>query len=144
MGKMVATDISAGFNLVSKEILIPKMEKFGFGEMSCKLLENYLTRRRTQVKIKNVKSGEIVLETGVGEGSVLGRNFFSCGMADMSVVAKRSCRPLRTLTTSRSTSRRLSMPMTAQGSWPLTRGMNSKLLQMSSSKVSANSILQMV
>ena len=92
LGKTVAivtTDISAGFNLVSKEILIPKMEKFGFGEMSCKLLENYLTRRRTQVKIKNVKSGEIVLDTGVGEGSVLGPTFFSCGMTDVSVVAKR-------------------------------------------------------
>lgn len=86
---IVTTDISAGFNLVSKEILIPKMAKFGFGEMSCQLLENYLTRRRTQVKIKNIKSGEVVLDTGVGEGSVLGPNFFSCGMTDVSVVAKR-------------------------------------------------------
>ena len=49
---MLTTDISAGFNLVSKEILVPKMAKFGFGENSCKLLENYLTGRRTKVKIK--------------------------------------------------------------------------------------------
>ena len=91
---IVTTDISAGFNLVSKEILIPKMSKFGFGEMSCKLLENYLTGRRTRVKIQNVKSGEVLLETGVGEGSVLGPNFFSCGMTDVAVVATRITKAL--------------------------------------------------
>ena len=91
---IVTTDISAGFNLVSKEILVPKMAKFGFGEMSCKLLENYLTGRRTQVKVKNIKSGEVLLDTGVGEGSVLGPNFFSCGMTDVSVVAKRVMKTL--------------------------------------------------
>ena len=50
---VLTTDISAGFNLVSKEILIPKMLKFGFGEKSCQLLSNYLTGRRTTTKICN-------------------------------------------------------------------------------------------
>lgn len=97
-GKTVAiltTDISAGFNLVSKDILVPKMRKFGFGPNSCKLLYNYLTGRRTKVKVKNVTSSEVGLETGVGEGSVLGPNFFSCGMTDISVVTKRVMKKLR-------------------------------------------------
>ena len=97
-GKTVAiltTDISAGFNLVSKEILVPKMSRFGFGEKSCDLLRNYLTGRRTRTKVKNIMSSEIELETGVGEGSVLGPNFFSCGMTDVSVVAKRVMRKIR-------------------------------------------------
>ena len=92
---ILTTDISAGFNLVSKEILVPKMAKFGFGENSCKLLNDYLTGRRTKVKIKNFLSGEVQLETGVGEGSVLGPNFFSCGMTDISVVAKRVVKKLK-------------------------------------------------
>ena len=76
---VLTTDISAGFNLVSKEILIPKMSKFGFGEKSCQLLSNYLTGRRTKTKVKNILSSDGEVETGVGEGSLLGPNFFSCG-----------------------------------------------------------------
>ena len=91
---ILTTDISAGFNLVSKEILIPKMSRFGFGEMSCQLLQNYLTGRRTRTKVNNIMSREVELETGVGEGSVLGPNFFSCGMTDVSVVAKRVAKAL--------------------------------------------------
>ena len=86
---ILTTDISAGFNLVSRDILVPKMSKFGFGEKSCKLLDDYLTGRRTQVKVKGILSPEVTLDTGVGEGSVLGPNFFSCGMTDVSVVTKR-------------------------------------------------------
>ena len=40
-------------------------------------------------------SSEIELKTGVGEGSVLGPNFFSCGMTDIGVVAKRVVRKLK-------------------------------------------------
>ena len=71
------------------------MAKFGFGKNSCKLLHNYLTGRRTKVKVKNVTSPEVSLETGVGEGSVLGPNFFSCGMTDVSVVSKRVMKKLK-------------------------------------------------
>ena len=91
-GKVVGvltTDVSAGFNLVSKDILIPKMARLGFGEDSQELLENYLSGRRTKVKVKNAVSPPVSLDTGVGEGSVLGPNFFSCGMTDVSVVASR-------------------------------------------------------
>ena len=86
---ILTTDISAGFNLVSKEILVPKMRRYGFGPNSCKLLRNYLTGRSTKVKIKSLSSPSVNLDTGVGEGSVLGPNFFSCGMTDISVVASR-------------------------------------------------------
>ena len=92
---VLTTDISAGFNLVLKEMLVPKMSKFGFGEKSCQLLGNYLTGRRSTTKIKNIMSKEVSLETGGGEGSVLGPNFFSCGMTDISVVAKRVMKELK-------------------------------------------------
>ena len=69
--------------------MVPKMRKFGFGVKSCKLLHNYLTSRRTKVKVKHVISTGVGLETGVCEGSVLGPNFFSCDMTDISVVARR-------------------------------------------------------
>ena len=43
----------------------------------------------TQVKVKNVLFFPVSLDTGVGEGSVMSPKFFSCGMTDFSVVAKR-------------------------------------------------------
>ena len=92
---ILTTDISAGFNLVSKDILVPKMKRYGFGPNSCKLLRNYLTGRSTKVKIKSLTSPSVTLDTGVGEGSVLGPNFFSCGMTDISIVAKRVTKYLK-------------------------------------------------
>ena len=92
---VLTTDISAGFNLVSKEILVPKMRRYGFGPNSCKLLRNYLTGRSTKVRIKSLSSSSVTLDTGVGEGSVLGPNFFSCGMTDIGVVAKRVSKYLK-------------------------------------------------
>ena len=77
---ILTTDISAGFNLVRKEILVLKMQCFGFGTNSFKLLRNYLTGRQTKVKVKssfNMRFWSFLLNTtGVGEGSVLGPNFF--------------------------------------------------------------------
>ena len=49
----------------------------------------YLTGRSTKTKIKNIISDSTLLDTGVGEGSILGPNFFSCGMTDISVVTAR-------------------------------------------------------
>ena len=92
---VLTTDISAGFNLVSKEILVPKMRSYGFGPNSCKLLRNYLTGRSTKVKIGSLTSPSVQLDTGVGEGSVLGPNFFSCGMTDISVVTARVTKKLK-------------------------------------------------
>ena len=51
--------------------------------------------QRTQVKVKVILSPEVSLDTGVGEGGMLGLNFFCWGMTDVSVVAKRVQRKLK-------------------------------------------------
>ena len=85
-GKLI-TDMSAAFNLIQKQVLVPKMSLFGFDENSCKLLDDYLTNRQTQCKVKNSYSEFITLPSGVGEGSVLGPTFFACGLVDINQVA---------------------------------------------------------
>ena len=65
---------------------MPKMSKFGFNEQSCKLLSDYLTGRKTKCRIKTSFSGLVELESGVGEGSVLGPTFFACGLIDIDQV----------------------------------------------------------
>ena len=84
---LLTTDVSAGFNLVSKQILIPKLRKLGLDHSACGLLENYLTHRKTKTCIGGCISGEVELTTGVGEGSCLGPVCFSCSMCCISRVA---------------------------------------------------------
>ena len=64
--------MSAAFNLVAKSIIIPKLRRIGFGVFAAKLLENYLTGRRSVTKVSGVWSTAIQVLTGIGEGSVLG------------------------------------------------------------------------
>ena len=87
---VLTTDVSAGFNLISKDILIPKMKQLGLDDTACETLANYLTKRRTKCVIDNKVSEEIELDVGVGEGSCLGPTCFSCSMSDISVVARRT------------------------------------------------------
>ena len=88
------TDMSAAFNLITKEVLCPKMARFGFDEPSCRLLHDYLTGRQTKCKIKSTYSRYVKLSSGVGEGSVLGPTFFACGLIDIDqvgVLTKAKC-----------------------------------------------------
>ena len=87
---LLMTDMSAAFNLIDKSILLSQMKLYGFNNKSRTLIYNYLTKRKTRCRVKNCISEEIELETGVGEGSVLGPGFFICGTCSVSVVAKRT------------------------------------------------------
>ena len=84
------TDMSAAFNLIKKEILVPLLKCYGFDKKARKLVYSYLTDRKTRCKIKNCISEPITLESGVGEGSVLGPVFFIMGMCSVSMVARRT------------------------------------------------------
>ena len=69
---LLLVDMSAAFNLVSKEVVIPKLKMMGVGEYATKLLFSYLTSRQSRVKVKGVYSAWVKVKTGIGEGSVLG------------------------------------------------------------------------
>ena len=66
------------------------MKLYGFNNKSRTLIYKYLTKRKTRCRVKGCISAEIELESGVGEGSVLGPGFFICGTCSVSVVAKRT------------------------------------------------------
>ena len=77
--------MSAAFNLVAKSIIIPKLRRIGFGVFAAKLLENYLTGRRSVTKVSGVWPTAIQVLTGIGEGSVLGPLVFILTMNSMCV-----------------------------------------------------------
>ena len=87
---LVLTDMSAAFNLIKKKILLAQLEIYGFDVKSRSMVGSYLSNRRTRCRIKGCTSGEVELDSGVGEGSVLGPGFFICGMCSVSIVAKRT------------------------------------------------------
>ena len=73
---LLLVDMSAAFNLVDKQIIVPKLKRMGVGEFAVKLIFSYLTCRKSRVKVKGLYSAWIAVKTGIGEGSVLGPLIF--------------------------------------------------------------------
>ena len=86
---MLLVDMSAAFNLVSRDIIIPKLRRIGMGHFAAKLLRSYLTGRRSVTKISSVWSRIIAVDTGIGEGSVLGPLVFILTIICVTVVLAR-------------------------------------------------------
>ena len=92
---LLLSDMSAAFNLISKEVIVPLMGKYGFDSKARSMVHSYLTGRKTQCKIGDKTSEAITLDTGVGEGSVVGPNYFIMSMCSVSIIAKRVEKRLR-------------------------------------------------
>ena len=75
--------------VLKKDILLSQLEVYGFDERSREMVESYLSNRTTKCRVKGCLSGEVELDSGVGEGSVLGPGFYICGMCSVNVVVKR-------------------------------------------------------
>ena len=94
---LILVDMSAAFNLVSKAVIIPKLKEMGVGPFAIKLLESYLTGRKSRVKIKGKLSSWIEVLTGIGEGSVLGPLVFILTIVCVTVVLARAIIKLQAL-----------------------------------------------
>ena len=92
---LLMVDMSSAFNLVAKEIIIPKLRMIGVGHFAAKLLASYLTGRKSRTKISGVMSTWIWVMTGIGEGSVLGPLIFILTIVCLSVVLDRVAVRLR-------------------------------------------------
>ena len=89
--------MSAAFNLVAKEVIIPKLKVLGVGEFAAKLLHSYLTLRKSRTKVKGIYSAWVEVRTGIGEGSVLGPLIFILTIVCCAVVLCRVAQRLRAL-----------------------------------------------
>ena len=65
-------DMSAAFDVVDHEILLSKLETYGFDVEALKWMENYLSGRTQTVYIDGSFSSYLPVEVGVPQGSILG------------------------------------------------------------------------
>ena len=65
-------DLSKAFHTIDHKILISKLEYYGIRGIARLWFENYLTNRKQIVKYKQIMSSEMIVQTGVPQGSILG------------------------------------------------------------------------
>ena len=68
----VLTDLSKAFNCLILQLLIAKLEAYGFGEQALNFIYNYLRNRMQRTKVKSKYSTWRELKLGVPQGSILG------------------------------------------------------------------------
>ena len=66
------TNLSKAFDCLSQELLIAKLDAYGFEIKSLKLVYSYLSDRKQRVKIKYSCNSSREVLFGVPQGSVLG------------------------------------------------------------------------
>ena len=83
---LILTDQTGAFNVLDKNVLVEQLRMFGCDRTACKLIDDYLTGRATMCMINGVMSDLIVLDSGVGEGSVLGPTLYTTGQITVCVI----------------------------------------------------------
>ena len=85
---VLLTDLSKAFDCLSHELLIAKIEAYGFDYMSVKLLHSYLTNRLQRVRINSNYSTWSEIINGVPQGSILGPLLFNIYLSDLFLFTK--------------------------------------------------------
>ena len=79
----VLMDLSKAFDCLLHELLIAKLEAYGFNENTIKLVYSYLTNRKQSLKIKGSLSTLKRILSGVPLGSILGPILFNIFINDL-------------------------------------------------------------
>ena len=80
---VLLTDLSKAFDCLSHDLLLAKLEAYGFDCMSVKLLHSYLTDRHQRVRINSNYSTWSEIINGVPQGSILGPLLFNIYLSDL-------------------------------------------------------------
>ena len=84
----ISKDLSKAFDCRPHDLLIVKLNAYGFGAQSVRLIANYLSNRRQRVKIGNTYSSWPETKTGAPQGSVLDSLIFNILIYDFIYLIK--------------------------------------------------------
>ena len=80
---MALTDLSKAFNCLPHDIIIAKLNAYGFDMKALNFIYDYLRNRKQRTKIDNAYSSWQKILYGVPQGSILGSLLFNIDLYDL-------------------------------------------------------------
>ena len=82
------TDLSKAFDCLPHDLIIAKLNAYGFSLPALNLIQNYLAKRKQRTEINDSYSPWSNILFGVSQGSILGPLLFNIFLSDLFLIVK--------------------------------------------------------